>query len=174
MHDAVGFKPVCFVFPFPLPFAPIIIFYLFLFPTLSSALPSSFSFFSWQDMRHIFTAQSDKESMRDVFGFKAVPFYVVFNPEGKIISMGDSKAINAVEVLREYLSSPVAASVTETEKKTEETEKTDNGDAVKASADTEVAAAAVAPTVEQVTNSMDNATIETQQEKFVFNLDEDF
>jgi hypothetical protein len=43
----------------------------------------------WQAVHHYFMSVEDKERAKQVFGFKAVPFYVLVNEHGEITQAGN-------------------------------------------------------------------------------------
>jgi hypothetical protein len=92
---------------------------------------------SWESIAHIFVEEGDKESLKTTFGFKAVPFYAVFDQvmiyiiisflkklyieiiiayiyykAGRIVQCGDGKAFNVFDVLRSVQSSAVTTTTT--------------------------------------------------------------
>jgi len=48
----------------------------------------------WQNISHYFMEPEDKETAKQILGFKSVPFYVVLNDQGEIEQMGGSKKID--------------------------------------------------------------------------------
>lgn len=48
----------------------------------------------WEHLTHVFAEMGVKEEMKKVFGFSAVPFYVVFDEDGSIVGSGEPKTFN--------------------------------------------------------------------------------
>jgi hypothetical protein len=48
----------------------------------------------WNNMHHYFMDHASKEQAKKSLGFKAVPFYVVFNESGEMVMKGNSKSVD--------------------------------------------------------------------------------
>lgn len=48
----------------------------------------------WEKVSHFFMDHEHKEEVKQILGFKQVPFYVVLNKEGDIVQMGSKKHID--------------------------------------------------------------------------------
>ena len=148
-------------------------------------------FHRWDGLRHAFLEPEHKEALRAVLGFKAVPYYVVFDAEGGIAAMGDSKTVNAMQALEELLAATIvgasaaAAAVSDSdnmataENNAPNTVFTNTIAKSAAAVKTVTAGPATAAEVEEVTKQVAAASLqgEPQQKQdsgFVFALDEDF
>lgn len=55
---------------------------------------------SWENLRHIFVQQEDRDALKAHFGYTAVPFYVVFDKEGNVLKSGEPKSIDLLNTLK--------------------------------------------------------------------------
>ena len=69
----------------------------------------------WEDMTHCFMESDQKEEAKNAFGFSAVPFVIIVDKSGSVISSGDPKSVDYVTTLKTAAaaSSEVAPAVTE-------------------------------------------------------------
>lgn len=64
----------------------------------------------WENLTHVYMGFDEKEKAKAHFGFKAVPFCVVYGADGKVKFQGDPKAIDFATVF----SAPAAEEVAST------------------------------------------------------------
>jgi hypothetical protein len=55
----------------------------------------------WQNITHVFIEQDVKEQAKEIFGFSALPFTVVFGKEGNILASGDPKTLSLKSIVSE-------------------------------------------------------------------------
>lgn len=48
----------------------------------------------WENLEHLYMTIEEKESAKELYGFKAVPFCVVYSVDGELLAKGDPKTID--------------------------------------------------------------------------------
>jgi len=59
---------------------------------------------TWPNFNHVFLEESEKDNLKAAFGYTAVPFYVIFDKEGKIVVSGDGKSFDISTELQKLVS----------------------------------------------------------------------
>jgi len=49
---------------------------------------------TWENLTHLYMTIEEKEKAKEIYGFKSVPFCVVFSVDGEILAKGDPKTID--------------------------------------------------------------------------------
>ena len=64
----------------------------------------------WEDLTHVFMEVEHKDAAKSAFGFSAVPFVIIVDKSGNIISSGDPKSLDYATLLKTAASGATATS----------------------------------------------------------------
>lgn len=55
---------------------------------------------SWENLTHLFIETENKDEAKATFGYSSVPYYIVFDKNGRIIKYGDSKTVDYMKEIK--------------------------------------------------------------------------
>ena len=57
---------------------------------------------SWDNLKKLYLTINDKEKAKEIFGFKAVPYCLIFSPSGELVASNDPKEIDFESVFNSF------------------------------------------------------------------------